>query len=332
MIFLHLLITFLFLISYSYSLFFCKSFFIKKIDTDDNNNNNNNNKVKFIQKIIFIKSNKQIDIYNYENSNNILIKYYNDNNLNNVTELKFKIDNNNKIILLDKKNNNFDYNFLNNLLNKNIIQIGPGGILGYYNMGICKIIKEKYNLDNYIFNGISAGSWNSLFMVYKNKNIDKIINNIFEVEFNNIFGYKKLQLALKKHFLQSFNTNDFNLDRLFISVSVLEKFKCKKYIYTDFNNLEDVLNCCIASSNIPFITGDLFYKYKNKISFDGALLKNYYLQIKNPKLRITNDLWYNHQISLVAFCKINNINKLYLEGMYETLNNINLLNKILYNK
>ena len=43
----------------------------------------------------------------------------------------------------------------------------------------------------------------------------------------------------------------------------MDKFETN--IYTDFYDLEDALNCCVASSNIPFITGNLFNKYKLKL-------------------------------------------------------------------
>ena len=60
----------------------------------------------------------------------------------------------------------------NNLLNytnsnKKLIIITPGGLKGFYVLGICSYIKENYNISDYVFSGASAGSWNSLFLSYK---------------------------------------------------------------------------------------------------------------------------------------------------------------------
>jgi len=51
---------------------------------------------------------------------------------------------------------------------KKIISISPSGFKGFYELGILSFVKDNYNLDNYIFSGASAGSWNTLFMCYKN--------------------------------------------------------------------------------------------------------------------------------------------------------------------
>ena len=50
--------------------------------------------------------------------------------------------------------------------NKKIISISPAGYKGFYVMGVCKYIKQNYNLDNYVFTGASAGAWNSLLLCF----------------------------------------------------------------------------------------------------------------------------------------------------------------------
>ena len=45
-----------------------------------------------------------------------------------------------------------------------IISISPGGLNGYYLVGIISYIKSNYDLSNYLFTGASAGAWSSLFM------------------------------------------------------------------------------------------------------------------------------------------------------------------------
>ena len=45
-----------------------------------------------------------------------------------------------------------------------LISIKPGGLKGFYVLGICKYIKENYCLEDYYFYGSSAGSWNTIYL------------------------------------------------------------------------------------------------------------------------------------------------------------------------
>lgn len=192
--------------------------------------------------------------------------------------------------------------------------------------------------NNFIFTGASAGAWNSLFFAYKHEDLDRVVKKIFEINIDNIKNIKMLQQVLKKKILENFDSNDFHLDKIYISVCVFENFTYNNYIYTDFKSLENAIDCCIASSNIPFITGDLFHRFNGKISFDGGFLKYPYLIIKKPILKITNSLWGKKRTFTSLFDKINNknIDNLYQEGIDDTIKNIitldNLFNKITCNK
>jgi hypothetical protein len=292
---------------------------------------NNSYLKKPIQKIIYIKSQEEIEIYKNLNKNNTwLIKFNNNKNLTDKVEIFVK----DKLLFNNyfNKNNITFKNFLNDVLyKKKLINITPGGILGYYDTGICKVIKKKYMLNNYIFTGASAGSWNSLFMSYKHSNIDKIINKIFEINIDNIKNIKELQQNLKKKILDNFKTEDFDLDKIFISVCVYDNYDLNNYIYTNFKSLENAIDCCIASSNIPFLTGDLFHRFENKISFDGGFLNFPHLIIKKPILKITNSLWGRKRIFTSLFDKINNnIVNLYNEGINDTIKNISILDELFY--
>lgn len=170
---------------------------------------------------------------------------------------------------------------------KKMISISPGGTKGFYTLGICSYIKDNVDLSNYIFSGASAGAWNSLFMTF-NKNhkklIDVMVNNELYKKKTHIFD---IEWEMKNQLLNKFLTRDFDLERLFIGVTTLQQ----TYIYTDFENLEDAINCCIASSHIPFVTGSLINKYKNDYTFDGGFSKFPYLMCKKPVLHITPYMW-----------------------------------------
>jgi len=193
-------------------------------------------------------------------------------------------------------------------LDKKILHITPAGLYGFYDAAICWFIKDRYQLSEYIFNGASAGAWNSLFMVYKN-NDTKLLNAIFDnLDKNNIRSIKSVQQYLKKIILLKTTMQDFELDKLFITVCVLENNKLNNYVYTDFESLESALDCCIASSNIPFLTGDMIFKYQNKISYDGGFLSKSYIITKEPDFIITNSLFGRKRFFTSLFDKKNKIN------------------------
>ena len=257
--------------------------------------------------------------------NNLIIKFDNDNNdynikirINHDSKLKYDIlynNNDNLLSLLKKK-----------ILDKKVISLSPGGIYGYYDIGTCSTLKKNFNITNTIYSGASAGSWNSIFMSYK-YNTDDLIKNILSLSIIKNTSFKNMQLILKNKLCEIYNSDDFDLDNIYISVTVFENFSFTKYVYTNFRSLEDAVNCCIASSNIPFITGNLILKYDNKISFDGGFFKDPYLLIKKPMLKINSSMWGKNHPILTLFLK-KDINELYNEGTKDSLLNIDKLKNI----
>ena len=262
--------------------------------------------------------------------NNIFNRLNNNININN----NFKNYNNNKFLILNKQNKIYDNKnisdfIINNLNHNNVsISISPGGVKGFYLMGTCSFIKENYNLNNYLFTGASAGSWTSLIMSYKG-NHQNIINIINQLKYENINSIFLLQLNLKKLLLNNFNNDDFDFNKLFIGLKAFHNFKFKTFIYSDFDNLEDAINCCIASSHIPLITGKLLFKYKNNYCFDGGFSKNPYFNFIKEIIHITPNIWkkiidYNtFSVKKVDFIK------LFYEGYNDAKNNLHTLNELI---
>ena len=209
----------------------------------------------------------------------------------------------------------------NFLKNKKIISISPAGYKGIYCTGICTFIKKNYNLDNYIFSGASAGSWNALLMCYKN-DVSVFKHEILLNSLNNTESIIDFELLMKKNLLEKFNNNDFELNRLFIGVTTLNGCIPSATIYSNFKTLEDAIDCCIASSHIPLITGGIINKYNNIYSFDGGFSKYPYLNSTKSVLHISPNIWeltkYNDK----------NINNLYTDNQ---IFNINLFSKHKYN-
>ena len=153
--------------------------------------------------------------------------------------------------------------------NKKFISITPGGIAGFYSLGISSYILNNYDVSNYSFIGASAGAWISLVCCYKHDH-NKLIKDLLELDiFDNCKGsISKLQYDLYSYLTENYKTEDFDFDKLHICISELKKTPT---IVTNFNSLEKAIDCCIVSSHIPYITSDQFIKkFDNKVVFDGG--------------------------------------------------------------
>tara|TARA_Y100000991_G_scaffold18506_1_gene12117 strand:- start:6604 stop:7389 length:786 start_codon:yes stop_codon:yes gene_type:complete len=163
---------------------------------------------------------------------------------------------------------------INSRLPKSFISISPSGFYGFYTLGISSFIKNNYNIENYNYLGASSGSWGSLLSCYKHDNLNLVsdlLNQDFLEKSKNAYS---LQKSMSKYLLDKYETEDFNLDKLHISLSEYNRFKLSNKVITNFTSLEDAINCCISSSHIPLITSNkLINIYRGKIVFDGGFTK-----------------------------------------------------------
>jgi len=188
--------------------------------------------------------------------------------------------------------NTIDQFVLNNptIQYKKIITISPGGYKGFYMMGITHFLKKQYNLSNYVFSGASAGAWNSLLMSFK-YDTTAFKYHIMDDSIQNAKSISEMEQRFKYKLLHYYKTDDFDLDKLFIGVTAFKDKHPHTMIYTQFETLEDAIDCCIASSHIPWLTGNFTHKYNNLLTFDGGFSKHPYLNISKPVLHITPSLW-----------------------------------------
>ena len=199
--------------------------------------------------------------------------------------------------IISSKNNNVYCNsqaklFINEntfLDDKKLITISPGGYKGFYLLGILTYIKEKYETENLIYSGASAGSWNGLFMCYKGNPLS-FVYNLLDYNIKNTQSITELEYFMKYKLLTSYKTEDFDLRRLFIGVTTIKGFAPFTNIFSEFETLEDAINCCIASSHIPLITGGLTNKYHNMFTFDGGFSNYPYLD-KERMVHVSPSMW-----------------------------------------
>ena len=170
-------------------------------------------------------------------------------------------------------------------MKRKVITISPCGYYGFYMIGVCNYIKEHYDTSEYIFSGASAGALASFTMTFKGKHEiikDVLVNN--EI-YKNKSIYEIVRI-MKQNLLNTFTSDDFDLDRLFIGVTTIGQTN----IHFDFDSLEDAVDCVLASSNIPFITGPLLYTYKNSYAFDGNFSASPYVD-SEVALHIHPNIW-----------------------------------------
>ena len=189
------------------------------------------------------------------------------------------------------------------LTDKKLITISPGGFKGFYLLGILTYLKENYETDHLIFSGASAGAWNSLFMCYKGDPLS-FVYSFLDINIRKAKTITELQYFFKYKLLSSYKQDDFDLKKIFIGVTTFKKFMPNVNIYTDFEDLEDAINCCMASSHIPLITGGVTNRYKNMFSFDGGFCDYPYLN-KDRLIHISPSMWDD--------LKNKNINKTFLK-------------------
>jgi hypothetical protein len=214
------------------------------------------------------------------------------NNINEHSMIK-----NSQNIITNKDNNIFYEKDIETYLKKNnfiqdkkLISISPGGTKGFYLMGVLNYIKQNYDLSDYIYSGASAGAWNSLFACF-NKNPNDIVYKILSSDLKKVKSINELEYSIKYKILKSFSEDDFNLERLFIGVTTIQNKRFQTSIFSDFDNLEDAINCCIASSHIPLVTGGLSNRYHDMYTFDGGFSTYPYLNLTQSVLHVSPNMW-----------------------------------------
>jgi len=200
--------------------------------------------------------------------------------------------------IITSKNNNIYCNneaelYVNQndfLKNKKLITVSPGGFKGFYILGVLTFIKENYNLDNYIFSGASAGAWNSLFMCYTGEPLG-FVYSLLDYNIQKSKSINEMQYLMKYKLLSTYKESDFDLKRLFIGVTSFNKWSQVTNIFSEFNDLNDAISCCIASSHIPFLTGGITNRYHDMYSFDGGFSNFPYLYKKDCVLHVSHTMW-----------------------------------------
>ncbi len=231
-----------------------------------------------------------------------------------------------------KVENNLDIKVL--MVKSKLILVSPGGLKGFYSFGILNYLRNNYQMNQYIYSGASAGAWNCLLMCCNKDRfyVNNFVESLFEpIEKSKSIG--EIQNIFKTKLLDNFSSSDFDFSRLYIGVTSLEDKNISTDVYTKFTDLSDAIDCCIASSHVPLVTGGLVNKYRGKFSFDGGFSNYPYLKIPNkkPLVHIRPGMWEKNTkhkvyelVEIVEGFSLekNNMEQLYRKGFSDAEKNI----------
>jgi hypothetical protein len=229
--------------------------------------------------------------------------------------------------------------------NHKIISISPGGVGGYYLLGIITYIKENYYTENFCLLGASAGAWNCLPMSY-NKNINTITNNLllpydlanecsiddylcnYDIPDDNVNSIYNLQCNIKSMLINNYKNEDFNLNQINIATTIFTKKGFEQIIISDLKSLNRTIDCCFASSHIPFVTGKCLLKLDDVYFFDGGF-KEFPHNSIDTHFDICLEMWgfkFNDCLNVEKYKKNGKL-LLYKKGYRDSMENKDTLNK-----
>ena len=177
-------------------------------------------------------------------------------------------------ILLNLFNcDSFIFTYKPSISKNKLVTFGPGGLTGFYTLGVTSYLKDNYNLTDYSFLGASAGSWNALLLTCKHNNSAVIDDLLSQNMYNKSTSVVNLLSDIKTYVETAYESDDFDLNKFYVSVSVFNFFRFKPRVLYNFTSLQDATQGCFYSSYIPFITGKVSFLYLKRLIFDGGIGK-----------------------------------------------------------
>jgi hypothetical protein len=181
------------------------------------------------------------------------------------------------------------------------INIYGTGLFLPYSMGVIGYIKKNIVVhDDYKITGISGGAWCSLLYTQEEdlSDHDKIWgytigNNVTKLKIQS--DMRKFQKNVEDNLkLRYKNKKPKNLDKISIISTKLEGalFKMKTEERNDFTDIDDVIDYCLCSSYLPYLSGSTFSKkYKGNRYIDGDIKYDYQKVDETNKIIIHRHMW-----------------------------------------
>jgi len=199
------------------------------------------------------------------------------------------------------------------------IILAPGGYKGIYMIGICHYLKNHFPTSTKSMVGFSCGSFNLLFMRLDPKLDHVYLRCLFSLEETKKLPMPNFVSTVIKTLKRNFVYEDFDFRQSSTSIGVTTTKGLE--MFQDFSTFDDMLDCCMSSSFIPFVTrNDLFLIYKNKLTLDGGI---FYKKLKKYKkketLLITSSMFGRFNETLIQGIKKPKCSyyQLYLNGYHD---------------
>ena len=229
------------------------------------------------------------------------------------------------------------HTFLERTANKKLITLSPGGLAGFYMLGVVTYIQENYDTSDFQILGASAGAWNALPMVYNgpiNDVVQDILCNYRAIDGDgDVSSIQQLQRNIQELITTNYKEDDFDLERINIATTRVIKTGFEQLIICDITTLQQATDSCIASSHIPFVSGKV-PKINNKRLYDGGFQKFPPENIQEC-LNITPNMWETNQKEeyheLLNIKNLHAFESYYEKGFKDSQNNRDFLHSYLSN-
>lgn len=153
--------------------------------------------------------------------------------------------------------------------------ISVGGFYGFYVIGVSKILKKLEKQNKIIIKRYSGSSVGSICSVLLACSVDpELIINLYEKLFHNNFVIKSSSYfdLLREELLSIIPENAYRIctNKVYITATQVTFYGLKHIIFSKYFSNEDLIDACMASSNMPlFISPYILYKYRNCYFIDG---------------------------------------------------------------
>lgn len=160
------------------------------------------------------------------------------------------------------------------------MNVGSTGILFPYTLGALAYIKKHINPTNYTLTGISGGAWCSV-IYHLEPNIDDpdYLWTIFvgdkqkKINLLRRSSMETFQETVATNFKERYkevDTRDIPIS--IVTTQVQKGYRLRNILVNKFDNIDDLVNYCLCSSYIPYISGKtLSLDYKNAKYMDGVI-------------------------------------------------------------
>ena len=213
------------------------------------------------------------------------------------------------------------------------IVLGPGGVAGFYSLGISHYLLNHFDVKDKRLVGFSAGSFTLLFMRLSPEKRNSMLQEIFKCN-------EKSASNAMSHIMDKIETtttlDDYDLNGISIAVSHPGTIA----LYDHFITIQQLSRCCKSSSFIPFVTHDSGMDfYNHKLAMDGffyykSFLKQYPERplVISPFMfgRYSNAAWDKIKFIFgIHPLKTTSIYQLYLYGYHDARQNHSFFEKYL---